>query len=494
MPAQNTPPRDHRGGEGKPLAVQRGQRSTPPPPSTDYERLLLSTVLLDPKQVDVLRDTLSIFACQVHRDIARVLVDLVDETGDSPALVLANRLRDSGTEIDAAYIAYLANEPLARSRQAPLYARELHKRHVVRRIIDHADRGELDAVLGVLDEESRAAIGRTHQIESRSARDVMERDIPERPAILAGLLYRSEVAFVSGAGGLGKSWLLLHASLSIATGRPVFGAYDVPRPRRVAYLDLEGDRDGLDQRVQWLGRALDASPGDLCGFDLIDGGGITPGDPPDAARLLSWVEERDVELLVVDSFRRAFVGDENDSQATNRFFRVFLEPMKRAGVAVVLIDHIRKRSGDRTLDTAGEMLRGSGDKRNLADVHIGLERRDRKSPVDGDISLLWVPTKVRHARTSPPVPLVLTIDDESELAQVVRGEPLGTDGSADADVLGWLQAHPGEHRRDDVQRALGITRTIAVEALRRLVEAEEAERVGSGPATRYRARDGEAES
>lgn len=265
--------------------------------------------------------------------------------------------------------------------------------------------------------------------------EVLSRPAKSRPVAVDPILGEREILILSGPVGVGKSTLMLDFSVSLATGAPVFGLWPVSRPYVVAIADLEDGVDNLARRLHTSYAVRDLSR------LLILRERIRFDDGESVRRLLRFVEANRVDFLLVDSFRRAYVGEENSSGVLSAVFVGALDPLKSAGCGSLLIDHPRKLSGDKALDSPEEMLRGSSDKRALCDVHVGLEKRDA--------GLAWIPTKTRGSMLPEPVLLVVSRLD-------------GDDGPVTIDVLGNV-----DRTSDKIQDAVLVLLTGRPEGIQR---------------------------
>ena len=72
----------------------------------------------------------------------------------------------------------------------------------------------------------------------------------ERRYVIEGLLKEKQVLLLSAEPGVGKSVVLLQAALSIASGTPLFGEFQVPKPLKVALLLLEGTYEETIERIR----------------------------------------------------------------------------------------------------------------------------------------------------------------------------------------------------------------------------------------------------
>ena len=79
-----------------------------------------------------------------------------------------------------------------------------------------------------------------------------------------GFFAAGALGFVSAPPKKGKTWLGLSLALSVATGMPFLDRFEIPEPRDVVYLALEGHRAALRARIGCLARGLDLNPDGTC--------------------------------------------------------------------------------------------------------------------------------------------------------------------------------------------------------------------------------------
>lgn len=316
--------------------------------------------------------------------------------------------------------------------------------------------------------------------------DVLRRDPLPTPWAVPGLIAESDIVLVSGPGGCGKTWMVLSMALALATGHDVFGHYSVTRPYRVAVVDLESRPWEADQRLYRIAKGNDLRPGAISDRVMVVRERIRLDRPDDLRRLIVTLRAWGTEVLILDSFRRLFAGDENKSEIVSGLFVNALDQIRNAlNCAVIITDHTRKRTGEPDLDAVDQALRGSTDKRNMADAHVGVE------PLDEGLS--FVPTKTRHSRLPDPVRLEIGgLDaDSSERDPVWVGYvgPLDrtSDRVQDAVLAVLADEEDGLLRRDIVERVPFSLRSVEA-ALSALVRRDKIVRRKEGKASRYIAR------
>lgn len=165
------------------------------------------------------------------------------------------------------------------------------------------------------------------------------------------IIARGEVVSLIAGSKVGKSLLAQECAAALATGRMVLG--QVRAPMTVAYIDQEQTPDDWRSRLASMG--YDAAD-DLSRLFLYDLQSWPPLDRADGGqRLLERVEMAGAELVVLDTVSKFLSGEENSADTMRALYRATLLPLKRAGVAVWLLDHSGK---DPTRGARGSSAKG----------------------------------------------------------------------------------------------------------------------------------------
>ncbi len=189
--------------------------------------------------------------------------------------------------------------------------------------------------------------------------------------ILTDLLRAGTVAGLVSTGGAGKSRLLIHLLLALATGTP-FGPFRPAGPKRVLYLGGEDPGEILHERIYAIARGMGLAhdPGKaalirqnfravaLVGTDRVLIGRDTAGNPAKTPAY-AWLSESlatmgRVDLLVLDPLSRFSSHEENDNNAATAFIACLESLAKRHGAAVLFSHHSSKAvvaNGDARKDT-----------------------------------------------------------------------------------------------------------------------------------------------
>ncbi len=215
--------------------------------------------------------------------------------------------------------------------------------------------------------------------------------LPDYDFILPGGV-AGDVGVIAGGGNLGKSWMAIQMSISLACGIDIFGLFSgVPtdagwtlKRRKVAYISLEDNADTATRRLHSIFAFLLKSK-DKPQFSNIDikktitlieenfhivdmsgkgekayvsADGMTPEDRDEIVNLIS---DRFVgfDLIIFDTLRRSNSHDENDNVGANRTLSQFDQIAANLKCMILVLTHVTKEASFNG-DTQIEVVRGSG--------------------------------------------------------------------------------------------------------------------------------------
>lgn len=210
-----------------------------------------------------------------------------------------------------------------------------------------------ETVRALVESIDASAQGEGARLEPTDLGTLLEGPPPEIAWLWTDWIARGDLALVVGDPKVGKSLLALTLAESVRRGEPFLGS-DCARCR-VGYFDLENPFDVAHARLLGVGLTSEEHDGLLYfhvpGVDLL-----TRPEP-----LAEAIERHDLGLTIIDSFRRAAPGlDENDSAAISAAVAPLRALTATSGRSIALIHHPRKRGGEQS-NEAGQMVRGSGD-------------------------------------------------------------------------------------------------------------------------------------
>ena len=182
-----------------------------------------------------------------------------------------------------------------------------------------------------------------------------QKDLPNRPWVIPGLLMRGVVTIIAGHGGAGKSVLSLFIALGSALGQRFADYAAPPVPLNVLIVNAEDSVDEMDLRLEAALTTFDGNPAELRklasprlhtvkrgNYHIVarEGEGIV--ETKFCQALIRYIEDHNIGLLIFDPAISAHSGlDENRSemQALIDKFRFIAEV---CDIPVVLVHHYRK--------------------------------------------------------------------------------------------------------------------------------------------------------
>ncbi|MBM4419807.1 MAG: hypothetical protein FJ033_16100 [Chloroflexi bacterium] len=360
------------------LGRDKGEAADPegllPPHDIDAEEHVLGAMLLSPVATNAVETILQAqhFYRDSHRVLYRVLVEMVEANVPTDLVSVAAELEDRGIDTpDRARIAELGQlvpsvsnvrryaqivRDRARARDDLRAAQSLIEAARTGNVRDHPD--ALDQVRRMLDRPVDA----DQALRPLNLTELLFGTPPPVPWILEGWIARGDLAMIIAHPGAGKSLLSLLLAIRARTADPaglVLGE-TVTKIENAGYIDLENPKVEAHARLAAYGLTSTNHDG-LHYFTWEGVGDFTISTPDGRARLEATVATYNLDLVVIDSFRRAAPGvDENDSGAISAILTPLRSISARHDCSIIVIHHARKKARDGT-DDAIEMIRGSSD-------------------------------------------------------------------------------------------------------------------------------------
>lgn len=196
-------------------------------------------------------------------------------------------------------------------------------------------------------------------------RELLAQPAPEFDWLWRDLIERGEVAWLAGAGKVGKSMLALFLGCALVSGREEFLGRRIGEVPRLIYLDCENREKTVARRLHLAGVPVDLADriryGVLRGANLGSDEGLTALD----------LATRDAEggLLVLDSLVGMHRSDEDKATEVRAFVLGIRQVAEKNGLTVIGLAH----------ENRGGNIRGSLDWVNAVDSVLSMSK-DETSP------------------------------------------------------------------------------------------------------------------
>ena len=292
----------------------------------------------------------------------------------------------------------------------------------------------------------------------------------QSPWLVEGLWAEQAVGILGGEPKCCKSFLAMDMAVSVASGAPCLRRFPVRRTGSVLMFPAEDALAAVRQRLEGICAAAQTRLQDLPIY-VITSPRLLLDLPQDRDRLRETVAALQPTLLVLDPFIRLHRADENASKEVAPLLGYLRELQREFHVAVVLVHHVRKRSGK---DRPGQALRGSSDLHGWGDSNLYLRRQSTH---------LVLSIEHRAAAAADDVDLEL-VTNGSALALAARDLPppaaAGQPASAAERILQALQGSPQPMPMQQLRKHCALRTTTLCETLNLLCQAGRVQRGSKG--------------
>jgi len=240
-----------------------------------------------------------------------------------------------------------------------------------------------------------------------SSDKLLKEEIPPSEFIIEKLLPRGGITMLSGNPGNNKSWLALFLCREIGSATWItLNRFNILKePIKVLYVDEE--TPFIEIKRRWL----KLNPPLLTQIDFMAMAGFKLDNESQRKEMINFCKYRRYGLIVFDSLRDMFSGNENDSETIQKVID-YLKEFTRLGITMLLIHHNRKES-PMVAYSATQALRGSSAILAGLDSLITVERA--KQLLDGDIELTISQSKLRQGLPTKTFKIKMAEDNEKGL-------------------------------------------------------------------------------
>jgi RecA-family ATPase len=288
--------------------------------------------------------------------------------------------------------------------------------------------------------------------------------------LIKDILPENSINFLGGKRGTFKSFLGLHITYCLASGKLLFNTFETQKTK-VLYLDEENGLALIKERSEKIKKGLEIDK-DLEEVAFLSFANLKLDKKEWIDQLESFLQEFQPKVVVVDSLRRFVRFDENEAGQVSRLFTEFLRPIsQKHGLSWILLHHMRKGIGGKNPVDDMDELRGSSDLSNYADV-ILLLQRNRGS--NDSVVLKQPKNRYQQEITSK----VLRLEWESDSLKIISmgdaEESIYADEVCAKMIISWMAENEiATFKTKDVLEAMKNekqTKPTTERALKRLLE------------------------
>jgi len=216
--------------------------------------------------------------------------------------------------------------------------------------------------------------------------DYLKQPRKENKWLVENWISEGDICCIHGKPGSFKSTMIAHMCYAISMGDLVFNKY-ITQQNKVLYLNAENHHNimiPLMERIvkgmnfEEIKEKIDKLKENL--FITKKKSILSLENPNDVNKIINLAKQTNANVIVFDSFRRFFIGKENDSDVINKLY-LNLERIRDAcGNATLLLIHHDKKDSQETTDFR-DMARGSGDIIGMSDSSINLRRKSGQNSI-----------------------------------------------------------------------------------------------------------------
>lgn len=219
----------------------------------------------------------------------------------------------------------------------------------------------------------------------------LERLPSENEWLIGGLWPSQGVGIIAAEPKCGKTWLAMEMAISVASGMPCLGEFQVPSTAPVLFFNAEDGEHIQRDRLANIMRAKGLSSQDVSNLKIVRSENLRLDIDEDINALRELVAKTSSKLLILDPFVRLHRIDENNSGAVAELLGRLRAIQRDFGTAVILVHHLKKSGGRNA--RGGSKLRGSSEFFAWGDSYVTL-KKSRNEEILMDIELRAAPGKV----------------------------------------------------------------------------------------------------
>lgn len=460
------------------------------PASPETERAMIAAMLMEPRAIQhAVNLSPSAFWVPRYRVLFLAAAKCYARRQQLDPLLVLEQLRDDG-ELDLAG----GVDELARLTDPTGYSFQ-HGHHYAEIL-----RGYEAKRAGIVEAEKLRAIAQSHDSAAilSALRDAVRRferaaesetlrlvdligpfrsGLPPVPWIAEGWFGEGDSIVLAGEWATGKSIVALDLAFAIALGRKWLRHIVIAKRGSVIYCDEENNARNVQRRAVrmlrsegWTDADVETMPVKIASKNGLR---LDRANPKRTA-FLRLVDEMQPALIVLDTMKRFHRGDANKESDIAGFFAEAITPLTARGIAVLMLDHLRKPTKDDGKYDAAHRVSGTHEKIDYGDNSWTLEG-DRNTDAR---SLSCSKNRWEDSRPAPMTTKWCVSDDEEEAWLEASDGSL----SAELAIKDVLRATTGLRTKDllEAVQGRGVPLSTARKAVKRATESGALRRVDLG--------------
>lgn len=242
-------------------------------------------------------------------------------------------------------------------------------------------------------------------IKPLSIKEILEKEFEKDKYIVDRLIPLKGTTVISGEAGHYKTWNVLDISTSVASGGLYLNHFST-LPGPVWIIDKENIISQLKDRLNLLGATIEMPI-------FVSSTNSFVLDPFSRDAIIDIATKNSIQLIVFDSLRRIFAGDENNSNEVSQAFEL-INSLHDVGLSVLITHHHKKTQTGQSLSSSNKM-RGSSDILASIDSHLIIQK------VNND-TLYFEQNKSRYDFAIEPFTVSIATDGDSYVKFNYSGE------------------------------------------------------------------------
>lgn len=174
-------------------------------------------------------------------------------------------------------------------------------------------------------------------------------------AVMSGVFDTGDKMPIIGSSKTRKTFFVLQLAIMIAAGRSCFLKWQIPKHRRVLFVQMEVKAAHFHARVYRMGKALGMEPAEL--DDRLAIANLRGVDFK-AHEMIRLARRHEAEVVIVDPVYKLMDGDENLAKDVKPLLAAFDRITMETGAAVLYVHHDSK--GDQSEKRTRDRGAGSG--------------------------------------------------------------------------------------------------------------------------------------